>query len=137
MQAITSISQGWKMAQENADGSPASAGQRAFNFMANGGGTVTFRALVPILLTVIGGLVGLMWNDLKDGQHMTLEKLDQHTTILTEQGESIVGYTTRIDAMQTGQQRIWIKIGGHDQAIGDMDHRVTRLEACQPNCHPR
>lgn len=130
MQAINTIAQGWKMAEVNADGSRASGSQRAYNFMANGGGTVTFRAVVPALLVVISGLVGLMWNDLRDGQRDVVK-------VITDQGKSIVGNTTRIDAMQTGQQRIWLKLGAHDQAIAAIDHRVTSLESCQPNCHPR
>lgn len=132
-----SISRGWKLAETNTDGSRATAGQRAYNFMNNGGGTVTYRVVVPVLISVIGVLVGLMWNDLKDGQHMTLEKLDQHTTILTEQGKSIVSNTARIDGMQSGQQRIWLKLGEHDNKIDEVKERVTHLEACQPICKPR
>jgi hypothetical protein len=130
MQAITSISQGWAMAGENADGSRATAAQRAYNFAANGGGTVTFRMVVPILLLAISGLVGLMWNDLRDGQRDVVKSV-------TDQGLSIIANKTRIDSMQTGQQRIWTKLGAHDEVIGEIGNRVTRLESCQPNCAPR
>lgn len=118
------------MAETNADGSRATAGQRVYAFAANGGGTVTFRMIVPLLLMVISGLVGLMWNDLRDGQRDVVK-------IITSQGNQIVGNTTRIDAMQTGQQRIWLKLGDHDGKIADVTDRVIRLESCQPNCHPR
>lgn len=117
------------MAEISADPT-RSAARRAYDFMGNGGGTVTFRLVVPMLLAIIGTLVGFMWNDLKDGQHEVVRTV-------TDQGKAVVTNSTRIDMMQAGQQRLWMQLGKDEGKIEEHGDRITHLEACQPICQPR
>lgn len=98
--------------------------------MGNGGGTVTFRVVVPVLLAIIGTLVGLMWNDLRDGQREVVRTV-------TDQGKTVVTNSAKIESIQSGQQRLWTQLGRDEQKIDDTKDRVTRLESCQPVCKPR
>jgi hypothetical protein len=107
-----------------------SAAKRAYNFMGNGGGTVTFRVVVPVLLAMLGALVGGMWSDLKDGQREVVRTV-------TDQGKGIATNSTRLDMIQAGQQHLWVQLGKDEQRADDTRDRVTRLESCQPVCKPR
>lgn len=125
------------MAEVNTDGSKASAGQRFYNAATNGSGAITSRMVVVVMIPILTGLVGLMWNDLRAGQRDVQEAISKLRTDVTTQGQSIVGNATRIDGIVTGQQRIWQTLGGHSEHIEAVDKRLTSLESCQPNCHPR
>jgi hypothetical protein len=127
---IQAIQWGWKLAEINPDGSKATPGQRLYAFATNGGGAITSRMVVVAMFPILTTIVGLMWSDLRDGQREVLKTV-------TDQGKSIVVNSALIDGIKTGQQRMWVKLGTHDQIIGEIDHRVTRLESCQPNCAPR
>ena len=127
---VNSILRGWKLAETNTDGSRATAGQRAYNFMSNGGGAITTRMVMMAMSVIISGMVAMMWDDLKAGQHEVV-------AVVTEQGKTIANNSAKIDMLQSGQQHLWTQLGKDESTIEDHTKKITRLEACQPICQPR
>lgn len=117
---------GWKMAETNADGSPATSSQRAYNFMNNGGGAITVRM---VMLGAIGLLIGLV-SFVGNGALSRLDRIDdrlQRIEQVTPNFDSrILNNTAAIAAIRDGQTRLWNRVNDHD-------HRITVLEARQPH----
>ena len=116
------------MAQTNADGARANAWQRAGHFVANGGGTVTYRVLVSAMSLIIATLVGLMWNDLRAG-------INQMNAMLLEQGRAIAANTAaiavheqRLNQADAARGAIWLSLRGNAGQLTDHEHRITVLE---------
>lgn len=126
------IRYGWLMAEQNSDGSRAGAAQRVYNFATNGGGTITYRALVTLMAGVIVTLLGWMWSDLRG----TLGDI-QHTQ--ATQGDAISRNTTavavhesRLNEMAAGKNIMWQNITTTNVRLDDHERRINALENAQP-----
>ena len=117
------------MAEHHPEGARATAWQRAGHFVANGGGTVTYRVLVSAMSLIIATLVGLMWNDLRAGiNQMNAALVDQGRAIAAN-SSAIAVHEQRLNQADSARSAIWQSLRSNAGALSDHEHRITVLEA--------
>lgn len=125
------------MADVNPDGSQPGMARRAYNFAANGGGTVTYRLLVSAMSVVIVTMIGFMWDDLRGTLDDIRSTLNAHSASISQITASTAVHEQRLNQDDIARTAMWQSIRANSDKLADHEHRITVLESQQhwPRAH--